>query len=224
MALPPGPALRSPTGPGGCLAAYVADGDRDHSPAIPTSNLHQTERCHEALIHAPPAERFRPPQGPDGRGRAADGRRAGCRDLFTADPVTSSRKVASVEASFGLGEALVSGLVNADTFKVRDGEVVARADATKQRAIHASPVSGTEELAVAPARQEQPALTDAQVVRLVQLGRQIEAHFGHPQDIEWCLAEGDFWILQSGRSRRCSRSPRPPTERTTCTSQSVMGR
>ena len=97
--------------------------------------------------------------------------------LFTADPVTSSRKVASVEASFGLGEALVSGLVNADTFKVRDGEVVARA--------------------VAPARQEQPALTDAQVVRLVQLGRRIEAHFGHPQDIEWCLAEGDFWIVQS---------------------------
>jgi rifampicin phosphotransferase len=116
--------------------------------------------------------------------------------LFTADPVTSSRKVASVEASFGLGEALVSGLVNADTFKVRDGEIVARAVATR-RAIHASPVSGTEELAVAPARREQPALTDAQIVRLVQLGRRIEAHFGHPQDVEWCLAEGDFWIVQS---------------------------
>jgi pyruvate,water dikinase len=117
--------------------------------------------------------------------------------LFTADPVTSSRKVASVEASFGLGEALVSGLVNADTFKVRHGEVVARAVAIKQRAIHASPMSGTEELPVAPARQEQPALTDAQVVRLVQLGRRIEAHFGHPQDIEWCLADDGFWIVQS---------------------------
>jgi pyruvate,water dikinase len=117
--------------------------------------------------------------------------------LFTADPVTSSRKVASVEASFGLGEALVSGLVNADTFKVRQGEVVARAVAIKQRAIHASPMSGTEELPVAPARQEQPALTDAQVVRLVQLGRRIEAHFGHPQDIEWCLADDGFWIVQS---------------------------
>src|SRR3979411_3086083 len=51
--------------------------------------------------------------------------------LFTADPVTSNRKVASVEASFGLGEALVSGLVNADMYKVRDGEVVARVVATK---------------------------------------------------------------------------------------------
>jgi pyruvate,water dikinase len=117
--------------------------------------------------------------------------------LFTADPVTSSRKVAAVEASFGLGEALAAGLVNADTFKVQDGEIVARAVAKKQRAIRAAPVSGTEELAVAPARQEQPALTDAQVVRLVELGRRIEAHFGHPQDIEWCLAEGDFWIVQS---------------------------
>jgi pyruvate,water dikinase len=117
--------------------------------------------------------------------------------LFTADPVTSSRKVASVEATFGLGEALVSGLANADTFKVQDGEVVARAIATKQRAIHASPVSGTEEQAIPPARQGEPALTDAQVVRLVQLGRRIEAHFGHPQDIEWCLAQGEFWIVQS---------------------------
>ena len=53
--------------------------------------------------------------------------------LFTADPVTSNRSVASVEASFGLGEALVSGLVNADGYTVRDGEVVARAIATKQR-------------------------------------------------------------------------------------------
>src|SRR5205823_45957 len=43
--------------------------------------------------------------------------------LFTADPVTSNRKVASVEAGFGLGEALVSGLVNADAYKVRDGEI-----------------------------------------------------------------------------------------------------
>ncbi len=117
--------------------------------------------------------------------------------LFTADPVTSNRKVASVEASFGLGEALVSGLVNADTFTVRDGEVVARAVATKQRAVRASPVGGSEERAVAPARQEQPVLTDVQAVRLVRLGRRIEAHFGHPQDIEWCLAEGDFSIVQS---------------------------
>jgi rifampicin phosphotransferase len=117
--------------------------------------------------------------------------------LFTADPVTSNRKVVSVEASFGLGEALVSGLVNADVYKVRDGEVVAKAVATKQLAIHASPAGGTQAQAIEPARQQQPALTDAQVVRLAQLGRRIEAHFGCPQDIEWCLVDDGFQIVQS---------------------------
>ena len=117
--------------------------------------------------------------------------------LFTADPVTSNRKVATVEAIFGLGEALVSGLVNADVYKVRDGEVVAKTVATKQLAIHVSPEGGTQEDAIEPARQEQAVLTDAQVVRLAQLGRRIEAHFGRPQDIEWCLAGDGFQIVQS---------------------------
>jgi rifampicin phosphotransferase len=117
--------------------------------------------------------------------------------LFTADPVTSNRKVVSIEASFGLGEALVSGLVNADIYKARDGEVTARAVATKKLAIHALPGGGTQELAIEPEGQEQPALTDAQIVRLAQLGRRIEAHFGHPQDIEWCLVDDGFQIVQS---------------------------
>ncbi|MEA2181802.1 MAG: rifampicin phosphotransferase, partial [Solirubrobacteraceae bacterium] len=117
--------------------------------------------------------------------------------LFTADPVTSNRKVASVEAGFGLGEALVSGLVNADLYKVRDGEVVAKAVATKRLAIQASPAGGTQEQAIEPERQEQPALTDAQVIRLAQLGRRFEARFGRPQDIEWCLVDDGFQIVQS---------------------------
>jgi pyruvate,water dikinase len=117
--------------------------------------------------------------------------------LFTADPVTGNRKVASVEASFGLGEALVSGLVNADVYKVRDGEVVKKTIAAKQLAIHASPAGGTQEQRIEPERQEQPALTERQVVRLAHLGRRIEAHFGRPQDIEWCLVDDDFQIVQS---------------------------
>ncbi len=117
--------------------------------------------------------------------------------LFTADPITGNRKVTSVEAVFGLGEALVSGLVNADVYKVRDVEVVAKAVATKRIALHASPAGGTQEQAIAPERQRQPALTDAQVVRLAQLGRRIEAHFGRPQDIEWCLVDDDVHIVQS---------------------------
>jgi pyruvate,water dikinase len=117
--------------------------------------------------------------------------------LFTADPMTGNRKVTSVEAGFGLGEALVSGLANPDVFTVRDGEVVAKVIAVKQRALHASPGGGTQERGIDPQRQEQQALTDAQVVRLARLGRRIEAHFGRPQDIEWCLVDDDFHIVQS---------------------------
>ena len=117
--------------------------------------------------------------------------------LFTADPVTSSRKVVSVEAGFGLGEALVSGRVNADVYKVRDGRIVEKTVGIKKLAIHASPAGGTQEETIDPVRQEQPALTDAQVVRLAQLGRRIEGHFGLPQDIEWCLVDDGFQIVQS---------------------------
>ncbi|MFJ6513461.1 rifamycin-inactivating phosphotransferase [Streptomyces sp. NPDC091406] len=117
--------------------------------------------------------------------------------LFTADPVTGNRKVATVDAGFGLGEALVSGLVNPDVFRVRDGEVVTRTIAAKERAVHALPAGGTGEVAVDPQQRDRPVLTDAQAVRLVALGRRIEAHFGRPQDIEWCLVDDGFRIVQS---------------------------
>jgi pyruvate,water dikinase len=117
--------------------------------------------------------------------------------LFTADPVTSDRKVACVEATFGLGEALVSGLVSPDSYKVRDGEVVSRAVGSKRLAVHALPAGGTQQQPVEPGRREQPALSDAQAVRLVQLGRRIEAHFGYPQDIEWCLVDDGFQVVQA---------------------------
>ncbi|MFB7172820.1 rifamycin-inactivating phosphotransferase [Streptomyces sp. NPDC056254] len=117
--------------------------------------------------------------------------------LFTADPLTGNREVATVDAGLGLGEALVSGLVNPDVFTVRDGEVVARKISLKQRALTASPAGGTHEVAIDARQQDQPALTDAQAVRLVELGRRIEAHFGRPQDIEWCLVDDDFRIVQS---------------------------
>ena len=170
---------------------------------------------HRAGGHLPPAQRLRPPHGPHGRGRAADGVAQAAGILFTADPVTSNRKVASIEASFGLGEALVSGLVNADVYQVRDGEVVAKSIGAKQLAIHA--LRRRDRAAGHRAgAQEQPVLTDAQVLRLAQLGRRIEAHFGRPQDIEWCLADdelpdrpepADHHAVPDPRSRR-RRQPR----------------
>ncbi|MDG6105919.1 phosphoenolpyruvate synthase [Dactylosporangium aurantiacum] len=117
--------------------------------------------------------------------------------LFTADPVTGDRTVATVDAGFGLGEALVSGLVNPDVYAVRHGAVVSRTVAAKERAVEALPGGGTREVPVDPGRQRQPVLTDEQVVALVALGRRIEAHFGRPQDIEWCLDGDGFQVVQS---------------------------
>ncbi|MFI2335097.1 rifamycin-inactivating phosphotransferase [Nocardia rhamnosiphila] len=117
--------------------------------------------------------------------------------LVTADPLTSNRKVVSVDAGFGLGEALVSGLVNPDVYTVRDGEVVSETVATKRVAVKAAPEGGTRVAEIEPERQNRPVLTPAQIVRLAQLGRRIEAHFGSPQDIEWCLVDDEFRIVQS---------------------------
>jgi len=117
--------------------------------------------------------------------------------LFTADPVTSNRRVATVDAAWGLGEALVSGVVSGDVYTVRDDEVVAKTVGAKEHAVEALPQGGTRTTTVAPERRRQAVLTDAQVVRLVRLGRRIEAHFGRPQDIEWCLVDDDFAVVQS---------------------------
>ncbi|WP_088227492.1 phosphoenolpyruvate synthase [Desulfosporosinus sp. FKB] len=117
--------------------------------------------------------------------------------LFTADPVTSNRKVLSIDAGFGLGEALVSGLVNADIYKVRNGKVVDKKISTKQLAIYALKDGGTKEKEIEPEQQNRQVLTDERILSLSHLGRKIEEHFGCPQDIEWCLTEDTFYIVQS---------------------------
>jgi pyruvate,water dikinase len=93
--------------------------------------------------------------------------------LFTADPVTANRKVIAIEAVPGLAEDLVSGRASADAYQVRDGQV------TERRPPGAS------------------LLADEQVLALARLGRRIEAHFGVPQDIEWCLAGEEVAVVQS---------------------------
>ncbi|MES2777371.1 MAG: phosphoenolpyruvate synthase [Bacteroidota bacterium] len=117
--------------------------------------------------------------------------------MFTADPVTSNRKVLSIDASFGLGEALVSGLVNADVYKVRNGQIIDKRISTKKLAIYALKDGGTKQQEIEPGSQDQQTLTDEQIVRLEHIGRKIEAHFGNPQDIEWCLVDNEFYIVQS---------------------------
>ncbi|PFE16885.1 phosphoenolpyruvate synthase [Bacillus cereus] len=117
--------------------------------------------------------------------------------LFTADPITSNRKVLSIDASFGLGEALVSGLVSADNYKVKEGEIVDKVISTKKVAIYALKEGGTEKKHIDPAQQKLQTLSEQQILQLAHSGRQIEAYFGCPQDIEWCLVDDTFYIVQS---------------------------
>ncbi|MGE5630791.1 MAG: PEP/pyruvate-binding domain-containing protein [Caulobacteraceae bacterium] len=117
--------------------------------------------------------------------------------MFTADPVTSNRKVLSIDASFGLGEALVSGLVNADIYKVREGRIIDKKISTKKLAIYALENGGTEERKIKAERQNMQALADEQILQLEKTGRAIEAYFDRPQDIEWCLYKDKIYIVQS---------------------------
>jgi phosphoenolpyruvate synthase/pyruvate phosphate dikinase len=117
--------------------------------------------------------------------------------LFTADPVTSNRKVLSIDASFGLGEAMVSGLVNADLYKVLEGKVIDKKISTKKLAVYALKDGGTKEQVIEPEHQHKQVLTDGQILQLERIGRKIEEHFGSPQDIEWCLTGDTFYIVQS---------------------------
>lgn len=119
--------------------------------------------------------------------------------LFTANPITGNRHIASIDASFGLGEALVSGLVSADLYQVdtRLQQIIKRQIASKQVAIHALPDGGTEQITLGDHERDLAALDDSQVMTLARIGKQIEAHYAKPQDIEWAYKDGKFYITQA---------------------------
>jgi pyruvate,water dikinase len=117
--------------------------------------------------------------------------------MFTADPITGRRKTVCIDASFGLGEALVAGLVTADLYQVRAGALVAKRVSRKALAIRPLPDGGTVTEALPPEEQERQALPDDRILELAGLGLRIEEHYGREQDIEWCLAGGKFFIVQA---------------------------
>jgi len=118
--------------------------------------------------------------------------------LFTANPVTGARDQALINAAWGLGEAVVGGLVTPDTLTVdkAGGRVLARETADKQLMTVRLDL-GTAEQPVPEARRRAPVLDDAQAAELVALGVRIEQLYGMPMDIEWALAEGRFAVLQA---------------------------
>jgi pyruvate,water dikinase len=117
--------------------------------------------------------------------------------LFTADPITGRRQTVCIDASFGLGEALVSGLVTADLYQVRAGRILTKRVARKSQAVRPRPGGGTVTEPLPPDLQELQALPDRRILELADLGRRIEDHFGTEQDVEWCLAAGRFAIVQA---------------------------
>jgi pyruvate,water dikinase len=117
--------------------------------------------------------------------------------MFTADPITGHRKTVCIDASFGLGEALVAGLVTADLYRVRAGAIATKRLSRKALAIRPRPDGGTVTEALPPEEQERQALPDERILELAALGLRIEHHYGREQDIEWCLADGKFFIVQA---------------------------
>jgi pyruvate,water dikinase len=119
--------------------------------------------------------------------------------LFTANPVTGRRGHAVMDASPGLGEAVVSGAVNPDHYVVDSaaGRVVERKPGDKRVAVLALPGGRTETVDLPPA-PDTLCLSDAQAIGLARLGQQAEQYFGAPQDIEWAIdRSGTLWLTQS---------------------------
>lgn len=119
--------------------------------------------------------------------------------LFTANPLTGRRSQAVIEASPGLGEAVVSGAVNPDHLVVNTttGEIVERRPGDKQVAIRAVAGGGTQRVKLT-GREDESSLRDAQVHALAALGVRVEAHYGAPQDMEWAIdTDGGSWLLQA---------------------------
>ena len=130
--------------------------------------------------------------------------------LFTAHPVTGQRDRAMVSAAWGLGEAIVGGLVTPDTLIVdkATGRVLTRETADKQ-VMTRLVGSGTEEQPVPDTMRRAPVLSDGQAAELVQLGARIEALYGMPMDIEWTMAGQQFAIVQA-RPITALPEPEPP--------------
>ncbi|MFO7696325.1 MAG: PEP/pyruvate-binding domain-containing protein, partial [Anaerolineae bacterium] len=118
--------------------------------------------------------------------------------MFTADPVSGRRDRMVISASWGLGEAVVGGLVTPDslTLDKRSGAVLARDTADKLvQTVRVN--GGTKEQPVPENLRHVPVLSDAQAAELGRLGIEIEALYGMPMDIEWTLADGQFAIVQA---------------------------
>ncbi len=118
--------------------------------------------------------------------------------LFTANPVTQNRTECVLNAHWGLGEAIVSGVVSPDEFVVaKDTLTITRQTIVAKTVMVRLSARGAEEVAVPSVQQMQPCLTEAQIRAVVTVGNQLEILFGTPQDIEWAFVEEQLYVLQA---------------------------
>jgi pyruvate,water dikinase len=118
--------------------------------------------------------------------------------LFTVNPVTGARDELVLNATWGLGEALVSGRVNPDSFVVNKASgALKHVEIGDKAVMTAASEQGTHEAVVAAELRARQTLSARQIAALAEAGRAVEKHFGAPQDIEWALAEDRIYILQS---------------------------
>jgi phosphohistidine swiveling domain-containing protein len=119
--------------------------------------------------------------------------------MFTADPVSQNRNRISIDASYGLGEALVSGLVSADNYLINyENMTIAKKQlGAKENAIILKGMGGVEKSSIAEEKQKSFSLTDEEALMVAAEGKKIEDHYGQPQDIEWCITDGKFYVVQS---------------------------
>jgi rifampicin phosphotransferase len=118
--------------------------------------------------------------------------------LFTANPMNGRRDEMVINAAWGLGEAIVGGIVSPDT-TIADKATgkVKQVNIAEKAVITVAAQNGTEEKPLTGTRRTAKVLTDAQVAELVTVARKIESFYGSPQDIEWCRQGGHFFIVQS---------------------------
>lgn len=120
--------------------------------------------------------------------------------MFTLEPVEGDRDKILINASWGLGEAIVSGQVTPDEYLVEKSSfhILNKQIFKKERKMVSDKKGDTKWSAVSTNKQKQPALTDDAVVRLAEYGMRIENHYGIPQDIEWAMDQnGKIFILQA---------------------------
>lgn len=116
--------------------------------------------------------------------------------LFTKNPVTGDEERV-IEASWGLGEAVVSGIVIPDHYRVdRSGQILERKPGLKSVAVRGLPGGGTIEEQVAPELVERLCVSDQQVRQLNELADRCEQVYGPDRDIEWAIAGGKVYLLQ----------------------------